>query len=214
MLALALLLSQTSLTPQAKTVWATQKDTVWKVEAKYKGEWSHIGTGFMVKHGTRFYAVTAKHVSEATVTEVEGGKFVEKPFEGFRLVLDGKVLTVKFTSMKDQDISAARIGAISPAATIAFSGPEIGDKVYAIGYPANQSKVLSEGICNQFIKFTDSQELIGFSAPIWFGNSGGALFSEKAEVVGVTVSKYRDPAPHLFYAEKCGDAFKKFLQSL
>jgi S1-C subfamily serine protease len=211
---LALVLALQIPTAQAKTVWATQKDTVWKVEAKYKGEWSHLGTGFMVKHGTRFYAVTAKHVSEAMMREFENGKFVNKPFEGFRLVLDGKVLTVKFTSMKDQDISAARIGGISPAATIAFSLPEIGDKVYTIGYPSDQSKVLSEGICNQFIKFRDTQELIGFSAGTWFGNSGGPLFNEMAEACGFTVAKYHDPAPHLFYAEKCGEGFKKFLQGL
>jgi S1-C subfamily serine protease len=198
---------------QAKAVWNTQKDAVWQIQAKYKDSWYSVGTGTAVKHGTRFYMITAKHVAEAEIDDIENGKIVGKPFEGFRASLNGKIVTVTFKTMPAQDIAAARIGTVDKFATVSIRKPEVGDPVYSIGYPERQDKVLSEGIVNQFVKFPGEGQWIGFSAGTWYGNSGGSLFDAYAEVIGVVVAKWKDAA-HLFYAEPCGDGFKKFLVGL
>jgi S1-C subfamily serine protease len=214
MLALVLASVLTQDNVQAKAVWNTQKDAVWQIQAKYKGYWYPLGTGTTIKHGTRFYMVTAKHVADA---KIKVSKEDELPrydsFDSFRASLNGKVFTVSFKAMSDQDIAAARINPVEKYATISIRKPEMGDPVYSIGYPERQDKVLSEGIVNQFVKFPGEGQLIGFSAGTWYGNSGGSLFDAYAEVIGVVVAKWKDAA-HLFYAEPCGDGFKKFLVGL
>lgn len=63
-----------------------------------------------------------------------------------------------------------------------------GEKVYAIGTPNGQEASVSEGnISNPHRQFGD-QELIQFTAPISPGSSGGGLFDDKGDVVGITSS--------------------------
>ena len=70
----------------------------------------------------------------------------------------------------------------------------IGDKVYAIGHPANAPWTFSEGIINQIRKkhkwtYADGSKhqatLIQTQTPINPGNSGGPLFSDKGKLIGI-----------------------------
>ena len=66
-----------------------------------------------------------------------------------------------------------------------------GEKVTAIGSPLGLVNTVSVGLFSGPIKDGDIL-LLQFSAPISHGSSGGALFNDKGEVVGVTSSSLTD----------------------
>jgi tetratricopeptide (TPR) repeat protein len=82
---------------------------------------------------------------------------------------------------------------------------KVGQSIYAIGSPLGFEYTISEGIVaalreNEKVSFTDPDtyaliektfdKVIQITAPISPGNSGGALFSGKGEVIGVTTYSY------------------------
>ncbi len=83
--------------------------------------------------------------------------------------------------------------------------PRVGQSVYAIGSPLGFEYTISEGIIaalreNEKVSFNDPQtyaliertfdKVIQITAPISPGNSGGALFNGKGEVIGITTYSY------------------------
>lgn len=64
--------------------------------------------------------------------------------------------------------------------------PKIGEKVIAIGNPAGLERTVSEGIISSYRKYKDSIDLIQITNPITFGSSGGGLFNESGELIGIT----------------------------
>ena len=66
-----------------------------------------------------------------------------------------------------------------------------GEKVTAIGSPLGLVNTVSVGLYSGIIRDGGST-LLQFSAPISHGSSGGALFNDKGEVVGVTSSSLTD----------------------
>lgn len=82
---------------------------------------------------------------------------------------------------------------------------KVGQSIYAIGSPLGFEYTISEGIVaalreNEKVSFTDPDtyaliektfdKVIQITAPISPGNSGGALFSGKGEVIGITTYSY------------------------
>ena len=63
-----------------------------------------------------------------------------------------------------------------------------GSRVVAIGSPLGLLNTVSEGIISGAV--TDDADYILFSAPISAGSSGGALFNEEGEVIGITFASY------------------------
>lgn len=108
------------------------------------------------------------------------------------------------------DIAILRIlnpdNLVFPAVTIGNSDlPRVGQSVYAIGSPLGFEYTISEGIIaalreNEKVSFNDPQtyaliertfdKVIQITAPISPGNSGGALFNGKGEVIGITTYSY------------------------
>ena len=108
------------------------------------------------------------------------------------------------------DIAILRIlnpdNIVFPAVTIGNSDlPRVGQSVYAIGSPLGFEYTISEGIIaalreNEKVSFNDPQtyaliertfdKVIQITAPISPGNSGGALFNGKGEVIGITTYSY------------------------
>ena len=76
---------------------------------------------------------------------------------------------------------------IYPAATIGNSDlTQIGDQVIAIGSPQGFENTISTGIISGF-RYSDSGvRLLQTTAPISQGSSGGPLFNENGEVIGLT----------------------------
>ena len=67
---------------------------------------------------------------------------------------------------------------------------EKGEKVIAIGSPLGLINTLSIGLYSGTLK--DEQTFLQFSAAISHGSSGGALFNNKGEVVGITSASFTD----------------------
>ena len=67
--------------------------------------------------------------------------------------------------------------------TIASNRPRIGEECFAIGNPRGLIQTLSKGIISNFV-----ENHLQTTAQITFGSSGGALFNEYGEAIGITSS--------------------------
>lgn len=67
---------------------------------------------------------------------------------------------------------------------------ERGEKVIAIGSPLGLINTLSIGLYSGTLK--DEQTFLQFSAAISHGSSGGALFNNKGEVIGITSASFTE----------------------
>ena len=65
-------------------------------------------------------------------------------------------------------------------------------KVIAIGSPLGLINTISIGLYSGTIKNENQQTFLQFSAPISHGSSGGALFNDKGEVVGITSASFTE----------------------
>lgn len=91
------------------------------------------------------------------------------------------------------DVFATRLGDLQSNKGRAFPYldystelPQVGQKVYAIGYPRNQFTI-SEGNVSS-IDERNGIKIIRHSAPTDHGSSGGVLLNEYGEAIGITVS--------------------------
>ncbi len=74
-----------------------------------------------------------------------------------------------------------------------------GSKVYAIGSPLGVQNTISEGLISNII-YDGQVRTLQTSTPIDHGSSGGALFNEYGEVVGITTSGYPNTQADLNFA--------------
>ena len=83
--------------------------------------------------------------------------------------------------------------AAPPARIGAAKSLQVGEDVFAIGTPQGLELSLSRGIVAQLRTVADSDApLIQTDAAISPGSSGGGLFNDKAELVGITTLKYKE----------------------
>ncbi|NDI84968.1 S1C family serine protease [Undibacterium crateris] len=76
----------------------------------------------------------------------------------------------------------------------------VGQRVYTIGNPVNMEQTLSDGLVSALRRDKENQlNLIQISAPISHGSSGGGLFDENGNLVGIT-SAGIDAAQNLNFA--------------
>ena len=152
-----------------------------------KSEWKSTGTGFFIdKKG---YLVTNHHV-------IENGKTFEISIskKGRTSTYNAEIISVD----EQNDLAILKINDtnFSPLLSLNYNfdteSQDVGSSVFALGYPLTQ-------IMGSEIKFTDGKisSKSGFkgdittyqiSVPIQPGNSGGPLFDEKGNLVGVTSS--------------------------
>ena len=70
------------------------------------------------------------------------------------------------------------------------SNVRMGDKVFTIGYPAHwvmgQNPKYTEGVVNALSGIRDDPKVFQISVQIQPGNSGGPLFNQNGEVIGIT----------------------------
>ncbi|MBI5761960.1 MAG: trypsin-like peptidase domain-containing protein [Planctomycetes bacterium] len=80
---------------------------------------------------------------------------------------------------------------------------QVGDKVFVIGNPQGLSNSLSEGLISGLREFWKRRLWYQISAPISPGSSGGPVFSDKGDVVGV-VTSYLNSGQSLNFAIASG----------
>jgi S1-C subfamily serine protease len=93
-------------------------------------------------------------------------------------------------SAYDEDLDLALLKFDSPSGLPVLplgdsSSVAVGDKITTIGSPIGLKNTVSEGIISAFREEND-HPVIQITAPISPGSSGGALFNQKGEVIGVT----------------------------
>lgn len=139
------------------------------------------GSGFVAFDKKTF--VTNYHV-------IEGSVRIKAYDEDYREYGVGEILAVD----KERDIAiiSFKSPALLPPLTLA-ANPDLkrGQPVATIGYPQGLFNTFSTGIISAIIDFDNRRE-IQFTAPISHGSSGGALFNEKGEVIGITSSIIED----------------------
>jgi serine protease Do len=67
-----------------------------------------------------------------------------------------------------------------------------GDKIYAIGNPLDLAYSVSDGLISQVRQLSNDLTILQISAPISQGSSGGPLFNQYGEVIGVTTAIVTD----------------------
>lgn len=164
------------------------------------GSNNYQGSGFFIgKHGL---AVSNYHVFEGTNI---GGEYIKLPYDDETLY---KVSDVVYKS-KEPDFIIFHVNYENTSyIPVAVDKPSIGDKVFAIGSPRGLENTFSSGEVSQW----RAQNLIQINALIDHGSSGGALFNEYGEAIGITSGSFYDGSQaNLNYAWSI-DAVKPYIK--
>lgn len=146
-------------------------------------------SGDMYKTGSGFPAfedgciVTNYHVIEGS-NRIEGNTEDEMFFKIDEIVV----------ADKERDIAILKTNAktgLTPLTLGDTSALQKGEKVVAIGSPLGLINTVSDGMYSNRCT-DDGQEYLQFTAAISSGSSGGALFNDKGEVIGITSASYTD----------------------
>jgi S1-C subfamily serine protease len=141
------------------------------------------GTGFLFS--TKDYIITNWHV-------VKGAGSILAKFTNGETV-EAKVVAKDVRS----DIAVLKLEQSPPLSATQIklgdsSQARMGEKIFTIGYPA--SKIMgekpkySEGVINAMTGLKDDPAFFQISVPVQPGNSGGPLFNERGEVIGITTA--------------------------
>ena len=167
-----------ALTPQ--TIYKIAEDsTVHLGFTDAKGNrWT--GSGFVVRNG---HIATNHHV-------------VDNMWIGFAKLVgkeEGYPIETILDSDKERDLAIIKVAGIdAPALPLGDSDTvQIGDAVYVAGNPQGLESSFSEGIISA-IRGGSTDKLFQMTAPISQGSSGGPVFNEAGEVIGVSFATLHD----------------------
>lgn len=83
---------------------------------------------------------------------------------------------------------------------------DVGTEVFVLGYPRpgtmGEEVKLTTGVVSSRSGFEGNQSQYQVSAPVQPGNSGGPLFNDEGELIGIVSSKHTDGAENVSYAVK------------
>ncbi|MBR2027974.1 MAG: trypsin-like peptidase domain-containing protein [Oscillospiraceae bacterium] len=169
-----------------------QTDSVVRIISEYKSEIGS-GTGFVIKNDSEgTFIVTNNHV-------VEGNP------ESIVIFFDEEIIyaeVVARSSQKDMAVLKLEYRISAEPLKPASKSAQRGDAVYAAGFPGasdnlsdamnyrSEDVTITDGIVSAVREFTmssygTSSKMLQINAAINSGNSGGPLFNEKGEVIGI-----------------------------
>lgn len=147
------------------------------------------GSGIVVSNGL---ILTNHHVidgaTSATVTFNSGERYVVQGVIESDAIKD--IAIIKTTTIFKTSGVSIRTSS---------KGLSKGEKVVAIGSPRGLQNTVSEGIISSF-RISNGVSEIQTNADIDHGSSGGALFDESAQLIGMTSSGYDDASANLNFA--------------
>ena len=170
--------------------------------------WS--GTGFALKDG---YIITNHHViNEASQIKIQG--------------INGDFLTEYVAQVigvdKSNDLALLKISGEVPTCFNAIpygiktSISDVGENIYVLGYPLTATMgeeiKLTNGIISARTGFDGDVTTYQLSAPVQPGNSGGPMFDEDGNVIGVICAKHIG-AENVAYAVKTSQV-KNLIESI
>ena len=176
---------QVSLT--AAKIFPT-KDVYTEIDSKQDiKEWS--GTGFALQNG---YIVTNYHVIENAKTI-----FVQGVNSDFQEKYNVKVIaTDEYNDLALLQISDNRFNGFGTIPyNVKTSVSDVGEEVFVLGYPLTSTMgdeiKLTTGVISSKTGFQGNVSLYQISAPIQPGNSGGPLFDNKGNLIGIVNAKHK-----------------------
>ena len=142
-----------------------------------------VGTGFLFSNGN--YIITNYHVVKNSGSIL--AKFINGETVKAKVVakdIRGDIAILKLTDVPPFSVAQIKLGDSSQS--------RMGEKVFTIGYPASnlmgERPKYSEGVINAMTGLKDDPAFFQVSLPIQPGNSGGPLFNERGEVIGITTA--------------------------
>jgi serine protease Do len=121
---------------------------------------------------------------------------------------DTAVTVVASDPKTDRCIIAARTMKLHPISGVrSYRDIAVGEKVFTIGNPSGLTATLSEGIVSG-LRTQRGVRYVQTSAPISPGSSGGGLFDERGNLLGITSFKIED-AENLNFAIAAEDYWRK-----
>lgn len=126
-----------------------------------------------------------------------------------KIVQDSRVADAKLVAadmradrcvLQADGVTLVPIGGIRPYGELA-----VGERVFAIGAPVSLERTMSEGLLSG-LRALPSRNLVQISAPISPGSSGGGLFDERGNLIGITTLGSRAAGfQNLNFAVAAGD---------
>jgi len=161
-----------------KQIVERSKPAIVRVEAEHQ----RIGTGFAIdKSGviaTNLHVVSG--AADIEVHTLDGATYPVKRILGFDLGHDLALLALDL----DAPMQTLSIGDSDAV--------EAGDPVVAIGNPLGMDDTVSDGLISSVRVINENLTLLQISAPISQGSSGGPLFNQKGEVIGLSTAIFAD----------------------
>lgn len=152
------------------------------------GDFNMVGSGTIIynKANASMLILSAYHV----VSEINSGIFISVPYDNIKR----KVHIAK--SDEDSDLvilqTDQKENSKGPYVNISKVRPKIGEQIWAIGNQKKEDRVLTNGIISKVqYKITMNQEateynlLYRITAVFYSGSSGGGVFNNKGELIGV-----------------------------
>lgn len=175
----------------------TDNEFMKKSEADKEAEWS--GTGFALKNG---YIATNFHVidgAKSIIIKGVCGNFNKS----YKASLIGVDRNNDLALLKIDDPAFCGFGNIPYS--VLSSTSEVGENIFVLGYPLTSTMgdeiKLTTGIISSKTGFQGDVALYQISAPIQPGNSGGPLFDNNGNVIGIVSAKHKE-AENVGYAIK------------
>jgi S1-C subfamily serine protease len=153
-------------------------------------EWLGNGSGIIVsKNG---YIVTNNHVIEEA-NEIEVELILNGELQKFNAEVVQKDIRNDLAIIKIVDINFDGLAAINY--NFKSRSSDVGTKIYTYGYPKALTGMgkeikITEGIISSKSGVMGDITTYQITAPIQGGNSGGPLFDEKANLIGINSSKF------------------------
>lgn len=175
----------------AITCVSVQQVQDWMFGGNYQQEVSNAGSGIIVgKNEDELLIATNEHViegaSEITVTFIDN-ESVAATVKGTD-ENDLAVVAVKISDIKEETLNQIKVAAIGDSEAL-----KEGEQVVAIGNALGQGTAVAAGYVsalNQTITFDNVEhDVIQLDIAINHGNSGGALFNMRGELVGINEAK-------------------------
>jgi serine protease Do len=121
---------------------------------------------------------------------------------------DAAITVVASDPKTDRCIIQARTMTLHPISGVrSYRDIAVGEKVFTIGNPSGLAETLSEGIVSG-LRTQHGVRYVQTSAPISPGSSGGGLFDERGNLLGITSFKIED-AENLNFAIAAEDYWRK-----
>ena len=164
-------------------------EDIGKTKTTKTGEWKGNGSGFFISESG--YIVTNHHV-------IDGADDIEVEF-----ILDDKIQKFNAEIVQSDKVNDL---AIIKIVDVNFDGvkelpynfktrsSDVGTKVYAFGYPMaltimGKELKVTDGIISSKSGYDGDITSYQISAPIQGGNSGGPLFDDKGNLIGINAAK-------------------------